>query len=173
MPEQLLVGFDPSTAQARVAMARSRIPMRVVWVIFAALISGVLYYLRKEMFTPLFAGLLFGLSIGISLLMLLQSIFAWIGAKKYLAKLPQGIAAAVDRQGVWVRGTGMAWADVTALRVTRGNFGRAPTFQVTRIDGQVASLQLDDVDVMAGTIDAAVRAYSAGAHYVDTTSLGH
>jgi hypothetical protein len=177
MPEQLLVGYSPAVAAARLRAAQIQVPIRIGFLVFSGLFCLLFYYLfyrrQKDVFPMTFFWIYFGITVGISLLLVIISIVTLIIRAKAARNLPQGIAAAVDRQGMWMMGSGMGWNDVEAIRVKRGYFGSSMTLRVARTHGEELSLKLENLDVMTGTIDAAVRAYSGGSHFVDTTRLGH
>lgn len=79
----------------------------------------------------------------------------------------------LDRLGVWIQGVGMAWPEIEKISVAQGRFGGSPSLKISRVDGQAVSVSLADLDVMAGTIDAAVRTYSSGAQHIDASKLGN
>ncbi|MDR0488010.1 MAG: hypothetical protein LBG99_01155 [Propionibacteriaceae bacterium] len=173
MPEQLLIGFNPMSAANRVAYAKSQIRSRVLWLIMSIVICTVIWMWRRATLTPVYTGLLFGIGLTYSVIWLIIAIMNHSRAKKALAAITPGVAAIVDRNGIWLQGTGMAWTEILKIDIAPGKFGGSPSLNVTRADGFVASISVADLDVMPGTIDAAVRSYSAGTQHVDTSTLGN
>ena len=173
MPEQLLIGFNQMSATNRVAYAKSQIRSRILWLIVSIVICVVIWTWRRESLTPMYTGLLFGIGITYSLIWLIIAIVNHQRAKKALSAITPGLAATVDRTGIWLRGMGMAWTDITKIDITSGKFGGSPSLNVTRVDGVIASISVVDLDVMPGTIDAAIRSYSAGTQHIDTSTLGN
>jgi hypothetical protein len=175
MPEQLLVGFNVQAAQARLGIAVQRIIMRIGFLVFSILICAFIYYMRHNFYPRRYFVVYFSVIIGLAFAFLLLSIFSWGVAWATLREVPAGIATAVDRRGIWMYGYGLRWDDVWSIHIDKKlyYFGWSPTINITRRDGAVMTMSLDHLDVMPGSIDAAVRSYSAGTHFVDISILGH
>lgn len=173
MPEQLLIGFNPMSAANKVAYYSSQIRGRVLWLVIAVAICVWIWIWQRRSLTPLYSGLLFGVGSLYSLIWLVVALVKWKRAKAALTAISPSVAATVDRGGIWLQGTGMAWLEVSKIAITPGRFGGSPSLSVTRADGHIASISLADLDVMPGTIDAAIRSYSAGTQRIDTSRLGN
>ena len=173
MPEQLLIGFNPSSAMNRVLNARRMIPRRVIWLIISVIVCGFLWIWLRRGLSPLFAAIFFGIGIAYSVISLILAIVAWNNAKDIYASITPGVAVAVDRNGCWLQGIGMAWPEISRIHITPGRFGRLASLDITRLDGMVSSIPLPDLDVMPGTIDAAIRSYSGGKQHIDISKLGN
>lgn len=173
MPEQLIVGFNPMPAANRVAYFSSQIRSRLMWLVIAVLICVGIWIWQRNNLSAGDTGLLFGIGIAYSLIWLGIAFVSWMRAKSALRAISPGVAAAVDRTGIWLQGAGMAWQDIAHILLTPGRFGGSPSLVVKGVDGHTSKVSLADLDVMPGTIDAAIRAYSGGTWAIDPTKLGN
>ena len=160
------------SAANKVAYCGGQIRRRLIWIVVAALMSTwVWYWLRPSSWQV--TVMVFGIGIAYALAWLVVAIINWYRAKAALAAISPGVAMSLDRLGVWIHGIGMAWPEIAQISVTQGRFGGSPSLNVKRLDGHVVSVSLADLDMMAGTIDAAVRSYSSGTQQIDTAKLGN
>ncbi|MCL2783980.1 MAG: hypothetical protein FWD55_00810 [Propionibacteriaceae bacterium] len=173
MPDQLIIGFNPMSAANKVAYYSGQIRVRILWLIVAIAICAWIWIWQRSVLTPQVTGMLFGVGIAYSAIWLALAVINWRRAKSALAAISPGVAAAVDRRGIWLQGTGMAWPEIGSVAIKTGRFSSSPRLLVTRIDGQVISISVADLDVMPGTIDAAVRTFSSGTQWIDTSKLGN
>jgi len=173
MPEQLIIGFNPMAAANKVAYLGSQIRSRLIWLGVSIVLCIVIWRWQAEVVSGEVIGWLFGIGIAYSLIYLLIGIFNWQRAKSALAAISPGVAATVDRQGIWMQGTGMAWPQIAKVAITPGRFGGSPNLVVRRVDGPAVDISLALLDALPGTIDTAVRAYSGGAQSLDTSKLGN
>jgi len=173
MPDQLLIGFNPMSAANRVAYFSSQIRSRLLWLVISAVICVWIWIWQQRVLTTVQGGVLLGLGILYSLIWLGISVINWSRAKSALSAISPGVAVAIDRYGIWMRDKGMQWPEISQVSILPGRFGGSPHFTVTTGDGQVASMSVADLDVMPGTIDSAIRSYSAGTQWIDTSKLGN
>ncbi|MDR0285436.1 MAG: hypothetical protein LBI33_11220 [Propionibacteriaceae bacterium] len=173
MPEQLIIGFNPMAAANRVAYTGSVVRGRVMWLVVAALMCTAIWVWQRTSMSASTTALMYGVGLGLSVVWLVVALINWARAKSALAAISPGIAAAVDRQGMWLKGTGMAWPEIARVAIMPSRFGGSPYLVVERVDGHLASISLADLDVIPGTIDAAVRSFSGGTQAIDTSKLGN
>ena len=173
MPEQLIIGFNPMSAASKVAYLGSQIRARLMWLVVSVIICFVIWRWQGQSLSGSYIGWFFAIGIGYSLIWLLVGVIGWSRAKAALAAISPGVAATVDRQGIWMQGTGMAWPQIAKVAITPGRFGGSPNLVVRRLDGPPVDISLALLDAMPGAIDAAVRAYSGGAQWIDTSKLGN
>ena len=161
------------SAANRVAYRGSQIRARVLWLVVAicAMVIITVWQRRNLQFQDMV--LLFAIGSAYFALWLVAAIVNWYRAKSALASIAPGVAAAVDRRGIWLKGVGMPWPEIAQVWITPGRFGGSPALAVKRLDNEVVRVSLADLDVMPGTIDAAIRAYSYGNHWIDTSKLGN
>lgn len=160
-------------AANKVAYYGSQIRSRLIWLVFAVLICVWIWFWQRQALSGSSTGWLFGVGIAYSLIWLAVAFFSWLRARSALAAISPGVAAAVDRRGIWLAGTGLAWAQIARVTILPGRYGGSPNLAVTGTNGQTSRISLADLDVMPGTIDAAIRSYSAGTQWIDTTKLGN
>ena len=172
MPEQLLIGYNALAAQNRVVVCGNQIRSRLVWLVIAVIISVWIYVWQRQTLTPLQAGLLVTVGVVYSGVWLIVAVVQWQRAKRALAGIMPGVAMAVDRRGIWLAGLGLAWPDIATVGLLPGR-GGSPDLVVSSLNGQTTGLPLANLEVMPGTIDAAIRAYSSGSRWLDTSKLGN
>ncbi|MCL2736415.1 MAG: hypothetical protein FWD75_07265 [Propionibacteriaceae bacterium] len=173
MPEQLIIGFNPMSAANKVAYYGNQIRSRVLWLVVAMIVCVWIWLWQRQSMSGSDTGLLFGAGLLYSLIWLGVAIVNWSRAKSALSAISPGVAAAVDRQGMWLAGVGMAWPEIAQVAIAPGRFGGSPNLSVKRVDGHVSKISVADLDVAPGTIDAAVRSYSNGTQSIDTSRLGN
>jgi len=173
MPEQLIIGFNPMSAANRVAYFGKQIRVRIWWLVVAIVLCVWIWIWQKGTLTPFQGMLLLGLGVVYSLVWVGVAVVGWIRAKSNLSSISPGVAAAIDRGGIWLQGASMAWPQIDKISINPARFGGSPNFCVKREDGFVASISLANLDVMPGTIDAAIRSYSAGTRWINTSKLGN
>jgi len=161
------------SAANRVAYFSSQIRGRLLWLVVAIVICVWIWIWQQGTLSTAQGALLLGVGVAYSLVWLVVAIVNWLRAKSALTSISPGVAAAIDRQGIWLQGTGMAWPEISTISISPGRFGGSPNLSVTREDGHIESISLANLDVMPGTIDAAIRSYSAGAQWIDTSKLGN
>jgi len=160
-------------AANKVAYYGKQIRSRIVWLVATVAIVVVIWVWQSSSLSATNTGMLFGITIVYSLVWLALAVFGWLRARKALASISPQVALAVDRTGIWAKGTPMAWAEITGVRLTPGRRGGSPRLNVQRQDGSTITMSLADLDVMPSTIDSAVRAFSSGTMRIDTSKLGN
>jgi hypothetical protein len=136
-------------------------------------VSVVIWVWQRHSLTTGLTLALFAAGIGYSLLWIIFALLSWWRAKSNLAGVPQGLAARIDRWGIGLQALAVPWSDISAIQVRRSRFGGSPTLRVTTLSGVAAQLPILYLDVMPGTIDASIRAFSQGTHSLDTSRLGN
>jgi len=174
MPEQLIIGFNPMSAANRVAYFGSQIRGRLMWLVLAVVVCFGIWIWQRASLSPRDTGLMFGVGIAYSLIWLAFAFVNWLRAKSALSAVSPGVAATVDRQGIWLQGVAIAWPQVARITIRPGRFGGTSSLLVKRADGAPpVKMSLALLDAMPGTIDSAIRAYSGGAQQIDTSKLGN
>jgi len=173
MPDQLLIGFNPMSAANRVAYYSKQIRSRLLWLLVSVVICVWVWIWQQTMLSTKQGALLLGLGIFYSLIWLGIAVINWSRAKSALSAISPGVAVAIDRHGIWIGNTGMQWPEIEQVSILPNRFGGSANLTVTTQDGQVSSISVANLDVMPGTIDAAIRSYSAGTQWIDTSKLGN
>lgn len=173
MPEQLIIAFNPMAAATRVTYWRKQIRRRIIWFAVMIPILAWLYFRQYTLPPGMQMGWMLVIIASYSVIWLAVSIVGWVRAKSQLKAISPGIAAAIDRRGIWLQGIGLAWGEIAGVALKPGLFKGSPSLVVTGSMGQSAQIALANLDVMPGTIDSAVRSYSAGTHRVDPAKLKH
>lgn len=171
MQEELVVGFNPVPAAERVAHFHGLVRSRLIWFGVAILICVAVYLWQRKDLDPLSVAALFGVGLGFSLVWLVIAIVGLLIARRALDGVDQGEAVRVDRSGITVRGTHAPWSDIESVGTVRGGIGVGPCLAVRSRSG-TQSVPLSYLDIMPGSLDSAIRAYSAGQRWLDTSGLG-
>ena len=161
------------SAANRVAYYTSQIRSRLLWLVISVVICIWIWLWQRGMMSVQQGALLVGVGVLYSLIWLGVAFVNWRRAKSALSAISPGIAAAIDRQGIWIQNRAIAWPEISQVSMLPGRFGGSPNLTVTTQDGQVTSMSVADLDVMPGTIDSAIRSYSAGTQWIDTSKLGN
>lgn len=168
--EELVVGYDRSQLEQRVAGRRRRLRSRLSSLLLTVVvIVGFSIWLSAH-------GQPIGIVISVVVVLVslgwaLASFLAYRRARSELGSIPDGVAIRIDRHGAEVGGLAARWPEVAALRIVQTGWGRSPRLQLTRTSGQSGSVALDQVAVRPATLDSTARAYSGGRHGVDLEAL--
>lgn len=171
--EELALPYDSSEPQAKVDKRKRIVRGRIISIVLTVLIMLGLYFWQRAAF-PAGAWIVYGIIIGLSLAWLAFRIVGYVQAKRDLASVGQGIAVRIGRAGVQVAAEFAPWSHISALRVVNGKLGRSPRFQMEYASDHgpaVAAIDLNQLPVLPATLDTTARAYSAGRHGVDLSSL--
>jgi hypothetical protein len=173
VPEELIVGFNPMAATQRVASCASMIRSRLMWLLVSVVICVWIYIWKRDSLTGVTVVALFAAGIGYSVLWVVISLVSWIRAKAALGDITPGVATKIDRNGIWMQSVSLPWSGIDKIVAQSGRFGRPATIRVYNQVGEAARVPINVLDVMPGTIDASIRAFSNGAHWIDTSKLGN
>lgn len=167
--EELLVPYDASRPQQKVARRRRRMVGRIISLIITVVILVALYFWQREAFGP---GLwvVYGVLFGVSAVWLAVYVIGYVQARRELASVRDGVALRIGRAGVQLADTFAYWPQVTQLHIVKGRLGRSPNLRLDHAGG-TDQVPLDQLDVLPATLDTTARAYSAGRHGVDLAAL--
>jgi hypothetical protein len=173
MTEELTVGFNPLPAAERVAYYNGQVRSRLLWLGMAIVICLALWLWQAGQLNLGQSLALFGAGIGYSLIWLLIAVIGLITARTVLNRIGQGLAMNIGRWGIGVLDSSASWSQITEITTTRGGIGTGPALVVKTTQGDLKRIPLMHLDAMPGTIDAAVRAYSGGSRWLDTSRLAN
>lgn len=175
MAHELVVGYNPLPAAERVAHYQALVRSRLVWLgIGVVLLVGIWFWQRSQLDTTQTI-LLFVIGLAFSGVWLVIAIVLNVVARRALDKVnsAQGYAIRVNPQGIEVAGKAVAWPQVARIATIRGHLGGQPQLVLTDASGASASVPITYLDTMPGTLDSAIRAYSRGSQWIDTSKLGN
>lgn len=171
MPDELVIGYNPMPATQRVAHFRALIRSRLLWFGLAIVICVAIYVWQRENLDAVSTVALFVMGLGFSAVWVVVALVRYLAAKRSLDSIGQGTAVTVDRGGIEVSGARTDWAQVAKVGTSRGRLGLGPDLVVTDVAGTTRTVPLSYLDTLPGTLDSAIRAYSAGRQWLDTTGL--
>lgn len=175
MTDEFRVAYNPVPSAARVAALSARLKRSVLNGVLSLAFWVVVFWWQHDTSPGLAWGIL-GLGVLVSLALFAGTAAAWLVARRDLAGVGTGDALVIDRTGI----TGLApgvppvripWEQVAAVIGRGRSLGRGPNLVVTRHDGPAWSVPLSFLDAQAGTIDNAIRVFSAGRKGVDLSEL--
>ena len=175
MAQELVVGYNPLPAAERVAHYQGLVRSRLIWLgIGVVLLLGMWFWLRDQLDTASTIWL-FVLGLGFSGVWLVIAIILYVAARRALDRInaAQGYAIRVDPQGIEVAGKTVAWPDVASIATVRRGLGGQPRLTLRDTAGVTASVPITFLDTLPGTLDSAIRAYSRGSQWIDTSKLGN
>ncbi len=171
MADELVIGYNPMPATQRVAHFRAMIRSRLIWFGLAIVICVAIYLWQRASLDGLSTLALFVMGLGFSAVWVVIAVLGYLAAKRSLDSIGHGTAVVVDRDGIEVSGTRTAWANVAKVSTSRGRLGVGPDLVVTDTSGTGRTVPLSYLDTLPGTLDSAIRAYSAGRQWLDTSGL--
>ncbi len=171
MADELVIGYNPMPATQRVAHYRALIRSRLIWFGLAIVICIGVYVWQRASLDAVSTVALFVMGLGFSAVWVVIAVVGYLAAKRSLDSIGDGVAVTVDRQGIDIAGARTEWANVTKVGTSRGRLGVGPDLVVTNATGATRTVPLSYLDTMPGTLDSAIRAYSAGRQWLDTSGL--
>jgi hypothetical protein len=169
--DELLVPYDPTQLQQKVARRRRGMWSRLVSLAITAVILVLLYVFGGDRLQGGSFLTVYGVVAAISLAWFVGYLVAWLLARRQARGVGSGTAVRIGRPGIQVARVFTPWREVTGLTMTAGRWGRSPRFELRRTSGAPVSVPLDQIEVHAATLDSTARAYSGGRHGVDLTAL--
>ena len=173
----LPIHFDNSQLAQRAVSARRRAVLSVISIAIIFLtLAGVLLYVhlgRDGHFGELFLIVTWMLSVsGAIELVLLGARMVWFRrVTAASAAVGEGLAFVVSPAGIECEKGRAGWGDITHIAVANGTWGHGYLLRIKRGDEQAFEFPLGGIDILPGTLDSAMRAYSAGRHGVDLSAL--
>ncbi len=173
--EEFVVGYNPLPAAERVAHYRQAVRSRLVWLGVGLVVVVAIYLWQRDILDLMTTVLLFVAGLGFSVMWVLLSAIQWMVARRQLSRVNtvQGVALRIREEGIDIGDQQLTWADVARVHTAKGPLGIGLLLAVTDTQGQTTSVPLTYLDSMPGTLDSAIRAYSGGRRWLDTSGLGN
>ncbi|MDO5534636.1 MAG: hypothetical protein Q4F65_08300 [Propionibacteriaceae bacterium] len=163
------VFFDPAPAVERYRLLRRSIIGRVIGLVVSLVLWGVIGWLNRANLDALFWTIL-GLSVGLSVVLLVRSIVQTVLAKRALGRLHDGLALGIGRGGLHLDNY-LAWEDVDRLVAVPGGSRGSGRLIIVATNGAWREAPIDWLSHTPSAVDAAVRALSGNRHHIDLTPL--
>lgn len=175
MAQELVVGYNPMPAAERVAHYQGLVRSRLIWLGIGVVLLVLVWLWQRDQLDVGQTALLFVIGLAFSGVWLVIAIALYFGARRSLdtVNAAQGYAVRVDPQGIEVAGKAVVWPQVARIATVRGSLGGQPQLVLTDASGASASVPISYLDAMPGTLDSAIRAYSRGSQWIDTSKLGN
>lgn len=163
------VFFNPEPAVARYQVFRRAIKGRIFGLVLSLVIWGVIGWFNREHLDTFFWTIL-GLSVGLSLVLLVRTIVQSVQAKKAIGRLHEGLALGIGRGGLHLDDY-LAWEDVDHLVAVPGGSRGSSRLVVVATNGAWREVPVDWLSHAPATVDNAVRALSGGRHHINLDPL--
>lgn len=161
------VFYDPAPAVAWWRSHRRVMIGRIVGLALSGVIWGVIGWLNRENLDVVFWSLL-GVSLGLTVVMLIVSIVRTVRAKGRVNRLAEGLALGIGRGGLHLDSY-LAWEDVDHLVAVPGSgSGR---LIVVATNGSWRELPIDWLSHAPSSVDGAVWALSGNRFRIDLDPL--
>lgn len=159
------VFFDPGPAVARWRAYRGAIVSRVIGLVVSALIWGVLWWISRDNLWEGFWWVL-GISMGLSVVLLVWSIVRSVLAKREIHELHEGLAIGIGRGGIFLDGY-LPWTHATSFVTRRPGLRGSHRLVVTAANGVRRELPLEWLSSSPASVHGAVWALSDRRFAVD------
>lgn len=167
---EYVVYYAPEAAQAAVKRRRSMLIQRVISTVVSVAIGAAVWYFFAAQIGS-FGPWLVGSALAVGLVWLIITGTALLIARADARQVAPGPAFATTRDGVWVAGLWLPWADVGSFQAAPGRLGRSPLLRVQARDGRSAAVPMNYLTALPANIDSAVRALSGGRSWIDLSRL--
>lgn len=171
MAAPLVVGFNPVPMAQQVAVADERLRRAAGAALCVVVAAAVTWWQRPDVGGRWL--------LGASLLAVLAVVAVTLRlarARHHLGRIRAGAALEAGPDGLVLHGldgrtTTLAWSAVARVRTAGLKVGAGPEVVVETAAGRVWSMPLSFLDALPGTIDAGLRACSAGRVGLDLSAL--
>lgn len=173
MQDALIVGFSPVAAAHQVAALRSGLRRRLISGVISLAIWGALLWWQQNLFGDKWWWWLV-ISAAITIAIVVVMVVRLVLANRRLGRIGQGEAFRIGREGLLVDPAAprlLAWNDITAVKAAGGSADAGAKLVVEHGNGPSYEVPLMCLDTMPGTLDGALRAYSAGRKGLDVSKL--
>lgn len=170
MYDEYGVYFRPDLAAGRVGRARSVLVWRIGSTVLSVGLVAAAWFAWPDQFGD-WAPWLIGSSISIGLVLAVYSLIQWLRVRKDAVAAQPGLAIGLNRDGMLVRDRWLPWPEVGSVVVKPGALGSSASLVATARDQSAIAVPLDYTDTMPASLDAAVRALSAGRAWVDFSRM--
>ena len=161
--------FDPHPAVERYRLVRGRVVGRGISLAISLAIWAVIGWLNREHLDTLFWAIL-GVSVAISVALLVHAIVQTVGAKNAIGRLHEGLALGIGRGGLHLDNY-LAWEDVERLTALPAGGRGSGRLVVVATNGAWREVPVDWLSHTPSAVDSAVRALSGNRHHVDLAPL--
>ncbi len=175
MASELVVAYNPMPAAERVAHYQGVLRSRLIWLGVGVVVLLGIWFWQRQVLTTVQTVLLFVLGLSFSGVWAIIAAVLYGKAKRQLAEVNriEGSAMRIDGQGITVSDRLIAWPQVGKISTARGALGAGPVLTISDLSGSSQTVPLAHLDALPGTIDNAIRAFSGGRHWLDTSGLGN
>ena len=163
------VFFDPEPAVARYQQFRSAIKGRLFGLVLSLVIWAVIGWFNRDNLDTMF-WTIFGISLAISIALLVRTIVQSVLAKRAIGRLHEGLALGIGRGGLYLDDY-LAWEDVDHLVAVPGGSRGSGRLVVVATNGAWREVPVDWLSHTPSAVDNAVRALSGDRHHVDLRPL--
>jgi hypothetical protein len=174
MTQELVVGYNPLPAAERVAHYQGLVRSRLIWLGIGVVLLLAMWFWLRDQLDAVQTIWMFVIGLAFSGIWLVLAIVLYLSARRGLDRINaiQGYAIRVDPQGIEVAGKTVAWPDVAGIATVR-RLGGQPRLTLRDTSGSTTSVPITFLDTLPGTLDSAIRAYSRGTQWIDTSTLGN
>ena len=174
MAQELVVGYNPLPAAERVAHYQGLVRSRLIWLGIGVVLLLALWFWLRDQLDVVQTIWMFVIGLAFSGIWLVLAIVLYLSARRGMDRINaiQGYAIRVDPQGIEVAGKTVAWPDVAGIATVR-TLGGQPRLTLRDTAGSTTSVPITFLDTLPGTLDSAIRAYSRGTQWIDTSKLGN
>jgi len=174
LTDEVHIRYNPMPAAERVAHYTGLVRTRLIWLGMAAGICLIFWGFQGSALGKVATVALFASGLGYSAIWLLMALAGLWRARRALHSIGQGVALRLNRWGVDIHGVALPWSDITAVKARRRRFSAyGPELAVVTATHGVKTLPWLFLDTLPGSLDAAIRAYTADAHHLDVSRLDH
>jgi len=172
--DETRVHYNPMPAAERVGHYSGLVRSRLVWLGLAALLCLAFWLLQGRALGTAASLALFGAGLGYSIVWLVMALVGLGRARRVLRVMGRGVALRLSPWGVDVHGATLPWSQVTAVTARHHRLSAyGPDLAIETADGRRLKLPWLFLDTLPGSVDAAVRAYTAGTRHLDVSRLDH
>lgn len=161
--------FDPEPAVARYHAFRKGIRGRLFGIVLSLVIWGVIGWFNRDNLDTFF-WTIFGISMGLSVALLVRTIVQSVMAKRAIGRLHEGLALGIGRGGLYLDDY-LAWEDVDHLVAVPGGARGSGRLVIVATNGAWREVPVDWLSHAPSAVDNAVRALSGNRHHVDLEPL--
>lgn len=165
----MVVSYTPVALASRAARLGAATVSRGISAVIGLVIAIVLWQMFKPL--PVWSVVILAIGVAVGIVTFAITLLEQRRVRRIVSQVPRGPALSMERVGLVLDHAGQAeyleWPRIAAVRGRAKRRAPGPVLEVVRTDGTVWSVPFVLLEVLPGSIDSGIRAYSNGRFSLD------
>lgn len=167
----MVVSYTPVALASRAARLGTATVSRAISAVIGLVVAVVMWQMFKPL--PVWSLVLLAVGVAAGIGTFIITLLGQLRVRRIVSQVPRGPVLSIERAGLVLDHAGYAeyleWFRIAAIRGRTRRRAPGPVLEVVRVDGTVWSVAFVLLEVLPGSIDSGIRAYSNGRFSLDMT----